>query len=153
MLEIAIVYLLARHNGRTAEAKGRSGGMYRWGTAGLWFGGEILGAIAGVLLLPAGQTLPIYLLALSGAILGGVVSYAWALNAPAGAMFMTPPMGLPAWTDPNPSLPPYVVVPPSVPLSLQKRSGDWALVRGGNGWSGWVDARALIPRPDWPSQG
>jgi len=37
-------------------------------------------------------------------------------------------------------------VPERVELVVDQHSGDWALVRAVNGWTGWVDYRRLIPR-------
>jgi SH3-like domain-containing protein len=31
-------------------------------------------------------------------------------------------------------------------LQLLQQVGDWAQVRASNGWTGWVDARRLLPR-------
>jgi hypothetical protein len=59
---------------------------------------------------------------------------------------LTPPLGLHAWAQPNPALPPVVVVPGNVEVVVENRVGDWAMVRAANGWGGYVDARALIQK-------
>jgi hypothetical protein len=147
VLEFVIVYLLARHNGRTVEAKGRSGTAYRWGTAGLWFGGEILGAIAGAILTgPRTEFAAVYVVAIGGAVIGAVLAYGWAQGAAPGpsGWAVTPPMGLPAWGAPIVG-PLHVMVPPNLAVRVELRQGDWALIRAQNGWSGWVEARYLLP--------
>jgi hypothetical protein len=146
VLEIVVVFLLARHNGRMVEGKGLRGTMYRWGTVGFWFGGEILGSIIGLAASGRHSTaLGIYLFALLGAALGAVLAYLWAKQAsPAPAVWaMTPPTGVPAWASPTPGLPPVTTIPAGVQLRVEQRVGDWAMVRASNGWTGWVDARQL----------
>ena len=159
MIEIIVVILLARRNGQVVEAKGHSGTAYRWGTAGLWFGFEIVGFIIGTSLMHPGRDefyTVYFLFGLGAAAIGGLVSYLWANNAPAlaptGGMptHMTPPSGLPAWAQPDPTAQPITVLPPTMPVVLLTRQGDWALVAVANGWRGWVDARALLPGPAGP---
>lgn len=58
----------------------------------------------------------------------------------------SPAGGLPAWDSPDPSRKPVVSLGEGVDLAVDHRTGDWALVRGSNGWRGWVDARQLVPR-------
>jgi hypothetical protein len=60
---------------------------------------------------------------------------------------LVPAGGIPAWAAPDPSRPPVVNLAERVQLVVDQRAGDWALVRAQNGWSGWVDARRLVPRP------
>jgi hypothetical protein len=156
MIEFVVVYLLARRNGRLVEAKGHSGTSYRWGTVGLWFGFEIVGFIVGsALMRPARDEITgVYLLfGLGGAAIGAAISYLWANSAPmlgtpiSYPTHMTPPAGMPAWAQPDPSAQPVTVLPPQMPVILVTRQGDWALVRIANGWQGWVDARILVPGP------
>jgi hypothetical protein len=59
-------------------------------------------------------------------------------SAPAG--------GMRAWASPDSSTPPVTSLNERLDLTVDRRSGDWALVRASNGWSGWVDARRLVPR-------
>ncbi|MFH1105052.1 MAG: SH3 domain-containing protein [Actinomycetota bacterium] len=56
-----------------------------------------------------------------------------------------PPGGTRAWADPDPEKDPIATLEARVRLSIAARRGDWAQVVGSNGWSGWVDARALEP--------
>jgi hypothetical protein len=71
--------------------------------------------------------------------------------APAGAAWapthVAPEGGMPAWTTPDPSAAPAAVLASRVELQVRELRGDWANVTGSNGWSGWVDARRLVPRP------
>lgn len=162
MIEILFVYLLGKHNAAIVEAKGRSGTGYRWLTAGLWFGGEILGFFIGFSAIgPRGDILEAYPFGIGGAIVGALIAWQlakqvavdpsrlWNPNA------MTPPTGMPAWAQPDAAWPPAMSVPGNVDLMVENRVGDWALVRAANGWRGFVDARALVARPDpsaWQAQ-
>ena len=47
MLEILILIALTNRVGKIVEAKGLKSGGYKWGAVGLWFGGEIAGAVIG----------------------------------------------------------------------------------------------------------
>lgn len=60
---------------------------------------------------------------------------------------VVPDGGLQAWASPDPSVPAVATLAAGVELQLQEQRGDWAHVLGSNGWSGWVDARRLEPRP------
>ena len=51
--------------------------------------------------------------------------------------------GLPAWTEPNPGVPPVTTLHPGTEIHVLGRQGDWALVSAANGWKGWVDGRPL----------
>jgi hypothetical protein len=70
--------------------------------------------------------------------------------AAVGAAWMpthaVPDGGMQAWAAPDPSSPPVAVLDARVELQLREQRGDWAYVVGSNGWSGWVDARGLVPR-------
>lgn len=82
MLELIIVFFLARKVGRIAEEKGRGVWGYRFMAVGLWFGGEILGAMVGMAIHDDPAT--VYGLALIGAIVGAILSYVIVRNiAPA----------------------------------------------------------------------
>jgi len=132
MLEFVVVYLLAKHNKKLLEDKGRSGTTYMWGTAAMWFGGEILGAI--FISLVAGPTTSfwfVYAGGLTGAVIGGLVAWQLAkraLGAPAWVPnAMTPGTGLPVWAQPNGALPPAA---PFLPTrfswsSRRSASGRW----------------------------
>jgi hypothetical protein len=154
MLEFIIVYFLAKKIGGIVEAKGQRGTAYKWLTVGLWFGGEILGFMVGFSVNgPHGDVLAAYPFGLGGAIGGAAI--AWVLasqvavnpNGLWNPTFLTPPTGTPAWAQPNPALPPSLTIPGNVELVVENRAGDWAQVRAANGFSGFVDARVLIPRP------
>jgi RsiW-degrading membrane proteinase PrsW (M82 family) len=56
-----------------------------------------------------------------------------------------PVEGLPAWQVPDGSTQ-SVGLNGGLELQLVQRVGDWAQVRATNGWTGWVDARRLLPR-------
>ena len=82
---------------------------------------------------------------------------AWAQPAPAPAPAPAPPPvwaathlapaeGLPAWAAPDPSQSPIVTLAGRLELVIAERAGDWARVVAINGWTGWVDARRLVPR-------
>lgn len=153
MIEILVVILLARKNGQIVEAKGISPTKYQWGTAGLWFGLEILGFFVGAMALgPEADVLAMYPFGIVGAITGAVIAYNWAQRAPA-APYMTwspthvaPASGLPGWATPDGSQTPTAMIPPGAELVLMERQADWARVRGVNGWTGWVDGRQLQSR-------
>ncbi len=161
MLEFVIVFLLARRNGRAVEAKGVSGTKYRWGTAGLWFGCEILGAIVGAMLMANQEDISgVYLLALGGAVIGGCISYVWANSVVGNPMavaaaswfptHLTPPNGLQAWAAPDPAQPPVTTIPGNVELVLMEKAGQWAHVRAFNGFVAWVDGDLLVSRYQAP---
>ena len=59
------------------------------------------------------------------------------------ATHMAPETGLRTWATPDPSQP-AAAIPSGLELQLVGRQGDWARVVCDNGWSAWVDARALI---------
>jgi hypothetical protein len=95
----------------------------------------------------------IYVFALVGAVSGAVISVVVARRVPPNPIRMwnpthlTPPAGLPAWTSPDPAFPPALVIPGGVELMVESQMGDWALIRGFNGWRGYVDARVLMQKP------
>ncbi|WP_317440817.1 hypothetical protein [Streptomyces collinus] len=55
--------------------------------------------------------------------------------------------GLSAWAAPDPAREPVARIDPGVELGLLERSGDWAHIVCSNGWSAWVDARAMEELP------
>ena len=54
-----------------------------------------------------------------------------------------PANGLPAWATPDATQPPVARIDPRVELQILKRSGDWAHIACNNGWTAWVDGRAI----------
>jgi RsiW-degrading membrane proteinase PrsW (M82 family) len=56
-----------------------------------------------------------------------------------------PVEGLPSWQVPNGTTP-ATALAGTLELQLIQQIGDWAHVRASNGWTGWVDARRLLPR-------
>jgi len=54
------------------------------------------------------------------------------------------PPGQQSWDQPDPSRP-MTPLAGYLDLMVVQRVGDWARVVASNGWSGWVDARLLIP--------
>ena len=92
MLEVIIVYMLAKNIGNKVEAKGRKRFSYQLLLVALWIGGEITGGVIGIILQAAmaGGVAPEedagfpwmgYLCALAGAALGAVIAFAIASNA------------------------------------------------------------------------
>jgi hypothetical protein len=58
---------------------------------------------------------------------------------------MIPAPGMASWATPDPSVPPTDSLQPGLELQVAEHFGDWARVVASNGWSGWVDARLLVP--------
>jgi hypothetical protein len=58
---------------------------------------------------------------------------------------VVPQPGMAWWGAPDPSIPPADPLQPGLELEVAERLGDWARVVASNGWSGWVDARLLVP--------
>ena len=60
-----------------------------------------------------------------------------------------PPEGMQSWDQPDPS---RRVTPlaGTLPVAVVRRVGDWAEVVASNTWTGWVDARRLVPIPGAP---
>ncbi|WP_062990197.1 SH3 domain-containing protein [Nocardia anaemiae] len=65
---------------------------------------------------------------------------------------LVPEGGLDAWAAPDPSLDPISSIDPGVELQILGRAGDWAQIACNNGWTAWVDGRAIRPlsRPGAP---
>ncbi|GHB01770.1 hypothetical protein [Streptomyces chryseus] len=62
---------------------------------------------------------------------------------------VVPQDGLPAWEEPDVSLP-TEPLDPLLPVRLIDRRGDWGQVLCANGWSAWVDGRLLVSVPGEP---
>lgn len=58
---------------------------------------------------------------------------------------LVPPGGMQAWAVPDPGTPVIATLDPGLPLQVVEIAGDWGRVVASNGWTGWVDARRLIP--------
>jgi hypothetical protein len=62
-------------------------------------------------------------------------------------------MGMPAWTQPNPALPPAAQLQGGLQVMVAEWSqSGWARVVASNGWSAWVDGRMLVPYGQAPYQ-
>lgn len=72
MLELILVIILARKNGRSAKEKGYKGGWFIFLTIVLWFTGELIGAL--IAIISSEEMLMIYGKALLGGILGGAAT-------------------------------------------------------------------------------
>ncbi len=59
---------------------------------------------------------------------------------------VVPPNGMAAWAKPDPNSPTVAQLGGSLPLQVTEVLGAWAHVTASNGWTGWVDARLLLPR-------
>ena len=84
MLEILAVLALMSYVGRIVAKKGYAKGKYQLMTAGLWIGGEIAGAVIGLLITGSYSSpgLGVYAIALIGAAIGAAIAYAHANNLP-----------------------------------------------------------------------
>ncbi|WP_327094232.1 hypothetical protein OIE68_29095 [Nocardia vinacea] len=56
-----------------------------------------------------------------------------------------PDNGMPAWATPDPTRPPVARIDPRVELQILDRTGEWAHIACNNGWTAWVDGRAIEP--------
>jgi hypothetical protein len=59
------------------------------------------------------------------------------------ATHRTPREGIDAWNSPDPAVAPASELEGRVEVQLMDTAGEWARVRGQNGWEGWVDGRLL----------
>lgn len=59
------------------------------------------------------------------------------------ATHRTPREGIDTWTNPDPIAPPASELDGHVEVQLIGTAGEWAQVRGANGWEGWLDGRLL----------
>ena len=66
-------------------------------------------------------------------------------EAPWSPTLRVPDEGMAAWIAPDPSLAAIVTLEGRLPLVIAERAGDWARVVAVNAWTGWVDARRLVP--------
>lgn len=92
MLEILALLVLTKRIGKIVEEKGHKSGWYKALAVGLWFGGEIVGLILGILIVggdSSARWLP-YLIALIGAAVGAGIAYAIANNLPPGNPTLSP---------------------------------------------------------------
>jgi hypothetical protein len=80
MLEILLLIALTRRIGRMLESKGRASGGYKVLAVALWFGGEIVGMMIGILLSGRSETFA-YIVALVGAAVGAGIAYHLAQEA------------------------------------------------------------------------
>lgn len=60
------------------------------------------------------------------------------------ATHRSPREGMDAWTDPDPAAAPSSELDGQVDVQLVDTAGEWAKVRGVNGWESWVDGRLLL---------
>jgi hypothetical protein len=74
MLEILILWQLCKNIGVKLRAKGRSPGGYQFMLVAMWFGGEIIGGILGVVMSGEAGAVA-YLVAILGAIAGVVAAF------------------------------------------------------------------------------
>lgn len=93
MFEIVLLIILARRIGHILEQKGRKSGWYKLLTVLLWFGGEIIGAIIGVVIVEFSglNEAFIYLFALIGAAIGAAAAFIIAKAVPASVQYSPPP--------------------------------------------------------------
>lgn len=81
MLEIIILYMLAKRIGSIVAEKGHPKGRYQVMLVALWFGGEILGVFfggfIGAFVMESGETIRLfaYVFALACAIIGAVIAF------------------------------------------------------------------------------
>lgn len=59
---------------------------------------------------------------------------------------VVPSNGMAAWAKPDPNSPTVAQLGGNLPLQVTEVLGAWAHVTASNGWTGWVDARLLLPR-------
>lgn len=83
MCEILCLIGLWKYLGNTAEEKGRPAIWFQLMGIGLWFGGEIVGFIAGFLITGGEAELTAYACALGGAVVGAVLSVVVVMVLPA----------------------------------------------------------------------
>lgn len=90
------------------------------------------------------HAVPAVAAASAGATAGAAAAPA-AVATPFAPTHKVPVEGLPAWQVPDGSTP-AVGLAGGLELELVQRVADWGHVRASNGWTGWVDARRLLPR-------
>jgi|CXWL01.1.fsa_nt_gi hypothetical protein len=96
MLEIIILLALTKNIGNAVESKGYKSAQYKWLTAGLWFGGEIVGGFIGVLLTGGDESAQclLYIIALVGAAIGAWIANSIANNLPVVGPSLVPTAAL-----------------------------------------------------------
>src|SRR3954469_6345272 len=78
MLEILLLISMCKSLGKMLRAKGRNAGLFQFMLVMMWLGGEIVGAIVGMVVLGGGGA--VYLFALLGAAAGAIVTWIIAKN-------------------------------------------------------------------------
>jgi hypothetical protein len=63
----------------------------------------------------------------------------------AGSSYRVPTRGMTAWARTDATEPPAAQLDPGLEVVVVERWGDWASIRCSNGWTAWVDGRALEP--------
>lgn len=61
------------------------------------------------------------------------------------ATHVLPEAPLAVWAAPEASAAPVATADPRLEARVIERRGEWARIEFANGWSGWVDGRALVP--------
>lgn len=59
------------------------------------------------------------------------------------ATHRVPREGIDSWSGPDPAAQPTSELEGKVGIQVIETAGEWAKVRGQNGWEGWVDGRLL----------
>jgi hypothetical protein len=59
------------------------------------------------------------------------------------ATHRAPREGMDAWSTPDPGVEPVTELDGGAEVQLISTAGEWAQVRGQNGWEGWVDGRLM----------
>jgi hypothetical protein len=75
MLEIIALGWLTTQIGKALEGKGRAIGWYKVLGVALWFIGEIVGMLIGLILSGGEASMLAYIFALAGAVAGGTIAY------------------------------------------------------------------------------
>ena len=99
MLEILVLLWLTSAIGKMAEETGHSSSQYKVLTVVLWFGGEFVGMIIGMVILGRGESARclVYPFAFGGAVIGAIIAYAIAENLTPETWLKTGPDGERAW--------------------------------------------------------
>lgn len=96
---------------------------------------------------PAGRGGQIFFATIVSAALGYVLMAEPQGQSARASAHIVPAGGLAAWASPDPSAQPIAQLAQGVRVSITQQDGAWAHVQAENGWTGWVDARRLIPEP------
>jgi hypothetical protein len=109
MIEILVIWVLAKRIGNIVEEKGRKSGWHKVLAVVLWFGGEIIGAIIGAIVVGADESAQclVYLFALLGAAAGAGIAFLIANN-------------LSPVVSPGPTSLPLTVEPVSTPAAEER---------------------------------